>query len=110
MSALHKEMERERAKYAAVRRRKEVEGAMATELNMDLLTNAIADDLRCQAALDVSPSVRASASWIPRICAAYTFRELTWALTRNAALGNPHACLRSPGKVFDSMLQEGLIL
>jgi len=74
MSALHKEMERERAKYAAARRRREVGNATATELNMDLLTNAIADDLRCQAALDGSPSVRATASLIPRKCATYTFR------------------------------------
>ena len=35
MSALHKEMERERAKYAAARRRREVGNATAAELRRD---------------------------------------------------------------------------
>ena len=109
MSALRKEMARERAAYAAARRRKEDEGATAAELRRELLTDAIADQLRRQAARDVDPSVRDSASSIPQICAKYPFRELTWALTRNAALGNPHACLRSLGEIFDNMVQRGPI-
>ena len=45
---------------------------------------------------------------IPQICDDSTFRELTWALTRNAALGDPNACPRFLGEVFDNMLEIAL--
>jgi len=74
----------------------------------DLLTLAIADELQRLAARDVDPYVRATASSIRQICKDCTFWELTWALTRNAALGNPHACLRIFGEIFDYMLENTL--
>jgi len=102
-------MEQERAAYAVARRRKTDEGATAAELRRGLMTDAIADQFQRQAARDVDPYVRAAASSIPQICARRPFRELTWALTRNAALGNPQACLRSLGENFDNMIQRGPI-
>jgi len=43
MSALRKEMARERVTYAAARRRRGDEGAAAAELRRDLPADAIAD-------------------------------------------------------------------
>ena len=74
----------------------------------EILTVAIADELQRMAARDVDPYVRATVSSIRRICKDCTFWELTWALTRNAALGNPHACLRIFGEIFDYMLENTL--
>ena len=37
-----------------------------------------------------------------------TFRVLTWALTRSAALGAPNAYLRFLGEIFDNMLKIAL--
>ena len=74
----------------------------------DLLTVAIAGDLQRRAARDVDPYVRATVSSIRQICKDCTFWELTWALTRNAALGSPHARLRFLGDIFDNMLKNTL--
>ena len=104
-----KEMERERAAYAAARRRKTDGGATAAELRGDLLTDAIADHLQRQAARDADPFLRDSASSIPQIYDDCTSRGLTWALTRSAALGNPYACIRSLGEIFDNLSQKALI-
>jgi len=59
----------------------------------EILTEALIGRLQRQATHDADPLVRATAASIPRIYDTYTFRELTWALTRNAALDAPTACL-----------------
>ena len=69
---------------------------------------ALIEHLQRQVARDVGPFVRATASSIPQICDDFTFRELTWALTRDAPLGNPNACLRFSGEIFDNMLKAAL--
>ena len=74
----------------------------------EILTEALIYQLQRQATHDAEPLVRATAASIPRIYGTYTFRELTWALTRSAALGAPNACLRFLGENFDSMLKIAL--
>ena len=70
----------------------------------ELLTVAIADELQRMAARDVDPYIRATVSSIRRICKDWTPWELTWALTRNTAPGNSHACPRIFGEIFDYTL------
>ena len=53
----------------------------------EILTDAPIDHLQHQATHDADPLVRATANSIPQIYDDLTFRELTWALTREAALG-----------------------
>jgi len=70
-----------------------------------ILTNALSGLLRRQAASDDDPHVLATAGSVHRICHEPTFREVISALARDAALGNPRACLRSLGTLFFTVLE-----